>query len=360
MNRDNSKANQLFLELLTSPGGRDNTSFLADYVRFLLRTGDVAGAERWLAALREREPEAPRTVELHARVLERQGRGDEVPALLKKLVEREFDHKDPKDPRILRQAALILEQLGRPAEAEKMYHRYVSAVGEKQPESTILLANFLARRNRLAEALDALDAVAARCPLERVAEAGVSALRLCEARGPDYRRVERWIDAGLKDRPRSADLLLSLADLRDAEGKYDEAIALYRKVLEVRPDDAVALNNLAWLLALHANQPAEALGLLERAFAVVGPAPQLLDTRAVIRARAGRPQEALQDLEDAVAQSPDGLRYFHLTQVRFTLKDRDGARAAWKNSRDLGIKRYEVHGLEREAYRQIQEEMNAQ
>src|SRR5262249_54907070 len=82
MDRKNPRANQLFLELLTTPEGRENTFFVAHYIGFLTRTGDLPRAEQWLAALREREPGRARTVELEARLRKEQGRGGEVPGLI--------------------------------------------------------------------------------------------------------------------------------------------------------------------------------------------------------------------------------------------------------------------------------------
>jgi tetratricopeptide (TPR) repeat protein len=220
------------------------------------------------------------------------------------------------------------------------------------------LVYFLARRQRLAEALDLLDEAAPRCKPERVAQAGVAALRLSPAEGAHFRRVEARIEAARQADPRSGGLLLALADLRDAEGRYDEAITLYRRLLEDQPDNRAALNNLAWLLSLRLGKDAEALQLLEHARAVAGPAPGLLDTRGVVLARAGRPQEALRDLEDAVAQEPRGIGYFHLAQVHLALKDRNEARKAWKRSQELGIKPYQLHPLEREGYRKTEEGIN--
>src|SRR5262249_57993882 len=121
--------------------------------------------------------------------------------------------------------------------------------------------------------------------------------------GPEhFRLVERLIEAGRRASPGSLDLLLTLADLRDAEGQHTEAIRLYRQVLGAAPDNALALNNLAWLLALHEGREDEALELVDRARKVAGDAGSLLGTRGVGLLRLGGPGDAIPHLGGAGAE----------------------------------------------------------
>jgi len=64
--------------------------------------------------------------------------------------------------------------------------------------------------------------------------------------------------------------------LRD---NLEEAVAAYQEVLKLRADDVLALNNLAWLLAVRDGRGEEALSLIERAIEVAGPDGGLLDTQ---------------------------------------------------------------------------------
>ncbi len=95
--------------------------------------------------------------------------------------------------------------------------------------------------------------------------------------------------------------------------------------------------------------------LLDKAIGLAGPRPGLLDTRAVILSRNGQHQNALSDLEEAIAQEPDGVRYFHLAQVFLALDKKDEASRAWKRSGELGVKPFEVHALERESWSMLQQ-----
>jgi tetratricopeptide (TPR) repeat protein len=359
--RDDRKAGELLQALLSTRDG-SNAFFISYYVLFLLRTDDVAGAATWLARLEAKEPKEARTLELQVRVLVKQQQAgkaaekevaktvEEFKALVQEMAKRD-------GPRALRLAATALEQVGRSQEAGALYREYVVKAEDKEPDSALALVGFLARQGDAAEALKTLEKAAPRCTPERVAQTGVAVLRLGKPGPEHFRLVERLIEAGHRARPGSTDLLLSLADLRDAEGQHDRAIELYRQALEKEPDNALALNNLAWLLALHKGRGDEALGLVDRALAVAGRAGGLLDTRGVVLARLGRLPEAIRDLEEAVAETPSGARYFHLAQAYMAAKEPDEARKAWRRAQELGVKPDQVHALERADYRKLQDQL---
>jgi tetratricopeptide (TPR) repeat protein len=54
-----------------------------------------------------------------------------------------------------------------------------------------------------------------------------------------------------------------LAQSYEEAKEYDRAIDRYRKVLAVNPNEPIALNNLAYALAVRRGQPAEAVGYAE-------------------------------------------------------------------------------------------------
>lgn len=94
-----------------------------------------------------------------------------------------------------------------------------------------------------------------------------------------------------------------LAGLYEQDKRSDDAIARYRRVLAIIPDQPVALNNLAYSLAVRKNEPEAALPLAERAYAVSRAAP-IADTLAWIHHLLGHDERAGQLLTDAVSQGP--------------------------------------------------------
>jgi uncharacterized protein (TIGR03790 family) len=94
-----------------------------------------------------------------------------------------------------------------------------------------------------------------------------------------------------------------LASLYDTAGEHTKAIERYRLALALAPNDRIALNNLAYALAVNGNQPREALSLAERAFRL-GPAePNIIDTLAWIHHLLGDDIEAARLFREATQQN---------------------------------------------------------
>jgi Flp pilus assembly protein TadD len=114
--------------------------------------------------------------------------------------------------------------------------------------------------------------------------------------GPAAREYEKALR---KDRT-SFRAHLNLGNVRLSEKRYEAARAEYLRALELRPADAEATNNLAWVAILSGSGREEALRRLEALVAARnatspqadGLTPVLLDTRGVLLDRLGRRPEA--------------------------------------------------------------------
>ena len=111
--------------------------------------------------------------------------------------------------------------------------------------------------------------------------------------------------------PRDVAFMLAVADVAMANGDSSTAEQGYRQLLEVQPDHAPALNNLA-MLHLQLNK-AGALALAERAAALAPTRADMLDTLAQALARDQQLTRAVQVQQRAVALAPD------LADLRLTL-----------------------------------------
>jgi tetratricopeptide (TPR) repeat protein len=141
--------------------------------------------------------------------------------------------------------------------------------------------------------------------------------------------------------------------LYDIQGRYAEAIAIYRQLLEKNQRNLIALNNLAWFVALTEGKGAEALQLMEKAFDLVGPTPELLDTRGVINLKIGQKKKAIQDLEQAVSISESPSRYFHLAQAHLLAGNRNAAIVAFQKATKGGLTEDSLHPLERGEFQRV-------
>jgi cellulose synthase operon protein C len=178
----------------------------------------------------------------------------------------------------------------------------------------------------------------------------VAILRRGNATADQARRVDEQVKAALDKDPKSPALLLILADFRDFQSRFAESQVLYERILQADPANALANNNLAVLLALRPRHGAKALELSQRAIAQAGPAPALLDTRALAYLATGKHEHAVGDLEEAVRVEPTATRYYHLAQAHRAAKNAGAASQALKKAQALGLTPEVLHPLERSTY----------
>src|SRR5262249_30624213 len=138
-------------------------------------------------------------------------------------------------------------------QAEKLYRQ--AAQESTAPDAMLVVAAFLGRHRRLREALDLCDPLWATSKRpEAVAQVATVALY---ANPPDQRqsqRVEQRLREVLQKEPENLPLLLALASVHNLQGRPKEAEDGYRKILELEPNNEIALNNLSWILA-HKEDP---------------------------------------------------------------------------------------------------------
>ena len=104
-----------------------------------------------------------------------------------------------------------------------------------------------------------------------------------------------------------------LGDLQYSRKKYRETIAAYTQALVLSPDNAEALNNLAWLLLTAEDtslrDPAKALELARQAV-ILQPVPHILDTLALAYWSNGHIEQAILAEERALLQNPPERNYY--------------------------------------------------
>ena len=128
-------------------------------------------------------------------------------------------------------------------------------------------------------------------------------------------RLHRAMDASPDDPELHAAYGGVLMELK----RFDEAGKILRHALELAPNSAGALNNLAWFYATapppHANPP-HALELAERA-AILSQEPHILDTLAEALYANGLYEEALEIINEALRKAPPNRPYFLKQRQKF-------------------------------------------
>jgi tetratricopeptide (TPR) repeat protein len=292
--------------------------YLLQMARSFLVNNQVADAEQCLEQLEQSQKDQPPALALKAlkaRILKARKRDDDAIRLLKGFTPEKTSEQ--------LEVASVIEEIKASA-AEEVYRKCVQQ--SSKPEDTLVLAAYLGRQGRVPEALDVCERCLTTCAPEKVALTAVAILYSASAEPLQVERVSKWLQAAVTKYPESHALQVGLANVRNYQGRYEEAMSLYRKAIDPPTPSPEAMNNLAWLLAFH-GQEAEALDLLKRAVDLVGPWPVFLDTRGVVELRLRQINPAVRDLEEASYQREDSPNsYFHLAQAYLAAGKGNGTR----------------------------------
>ena len=158
-------------------------------------------------------------------------------------------------------------------------------------------------QRKLPEAITALREAFTRQPVSALA-VRLHGLQVMADRTAD---AERFAADWLKSNPVDADFISQLGSIDMQRSKFPLAEARYRKVIELQPANAVALNNLAWVL-FQQGKP-EGLQHARKANELAPGEPALMDTLAATLRAAGQLPEAVEWQRKAVAASNGEPRY---------------------------------------------------
>jgi Tfp pilus assembly protein PilF len=126
---------------------------------------------------------------------------------------------------------------------------------------------------------------------------------------------------------------LRLALFDESVGDHDQAIAGYRRVLELQSDNIVVLNNLAYALAVHHNSPADARPFALRAVNLSRRNATIVDTLAWIEHLLGNDMSARMLLIEALRGVPNNADVrLHAAIVFAATGDTAGAEAQLKEA----------------------------
>jgi tetratricopeptide (TPR) repeat protein len=140
-------------------------------------------------------------------------------------------------------------------------------------------------------------------------------------------------DRGLQSMPDDTRLLYSRALLNDDLNHTDSAVRDLRRLLELKPNDADALNALGYTLADRKGDQKEALDLIEKALVLKPDEPAIMDSLGWVQYRLGQMDEAVTHLRTAYAKQPDPEIAAHLGEVLWVSGQKDEAKKIWEQGR---------------------------
>jgi tetratricopeptide (TPR) repeat protein len=235
---------------------------------------------------------------------------------------------DPRDVRALsalRQSYDLQKQTGQAVEKVK---EYAAQEPRSAPVQNFLGALLLTRGDR-AGARTAFQAAKTADPHSVEADFSLVQVNLVEGKFDD---AKRGLQAMISADATNTNAHLWLGNVESTRGDYQAAMEQFRTVLAARPDDPEALNNLAYLLAEHANQTTEALKYAQRAKELVPDSAEYSDTLGWVLYRQGLYPMAVKELERATAKQSSVTSQYHLAMAYAKAGDWNRGRAVLKTA----------------------------
>ena len=219
------------------------------------------------------------------------------------------------------------------------------------PDAVVPLALLLAADGKAAQAFEVLETARPNLSPMKFLTQAVAVLQVGTSGPRQFQQVKGWLDAAMSAEPESSTVRLCMAEYHALRQDYTAAEPLYREILRSEPDNIVALNNLAWILSPRGESLDEALRSIERAINVMGPNPELLDTRARVQIARGSYDRAIEDLTQALESGQTALRYFHLAVAQFKQLKKTEAVQSFREAKNRGLDVKAVHPSDQATYR---------
>lgn len=275
---------------------RDSSELLMLLAEFEADRGNLAAAEEAAISAIEADPQSVDALNLATKLALRARQTDKAARHNDQALRMRAENEPA---RLLH--ARILDARGAREEALKYLESYCQTDrGRNSVGALLTLAEMYQAAGRPEAGAEQIEKAAAIAP---GSPAVLNARLLALAAGRRFGEIRPLAEASLSSGPNDVPLLLSGATVLARAGKeyLEEAMALYRKVLDLEPYQPDALNNLAWLMAVEMGRPREALEQYADPGVTRYPNnPHLLDTRGRIHILLNQYELARADLEKCV------------------------------------------------------------
>jgi tetratricopeptide (TPR) repeat protein len=267
-------------------------------------------------------------------------------------------HNRPKEPDVLFAVGVLSLQL-EDMDGARIYFTRLYETGERRDEAAFYLGQVEERADNPEAALEWYGKVKGSSSVDAQIRTA-----LLKAKSGDVRRAREILQQLRDQGPENAVLLyLVEAEILESVGRSDEAMAIFdsallafpddenllyaralsavkldriavaeqdlRRIIEIDPEHADALNALGYTLADRTDRYEEAKGYIEKAYALKPEEPAILDSMGWIHFRLGDYETALHYLRRALEQMSDGEIAAHLGEVLWAMNRREEALEVW-------------------------------
>jgi len=200
--------------------------------------------------------------------------------------------------------------------------------GERAWLAKLRVAALMAKQGHVPEARRYLADLPAVTIEQRVQVRQAEAALLRDAN--DNAAAYAVLKQALVEHPDTPDLLYDAAMVAEKLDKIDEAEASLRRVVELKPDDAQALNALGYTLVDRTPRTTEGFALIEKAHNLSPDDPFILDSMGWALYRLGKLDDAESYLSRAMKERPDAEIAAHLGEVLWKKGDTARAKEVWQ------------------------------
>lgn len=349
-------------------------------------------ASQWLQIGREKFGDSPRTFLIEAQLLQNMGRAEQAESVLISAVQRYPDHRllryslaqllvqnnkladaalefeyiiqrEPRDFETLYSLVLINLELEEYTKAEPRLRELIGA-GHRLNEANYYLAIILEDRNAIDEAINRYQQINRQSnaylnsqrqilrllvQLERFQEAknwsrqlAASDSRLAPVmptleaealmNADHNERAREVLDQALGNFPDNIDLLFARALLTE---RFDDMTLVerdLRRIIDLDPQNARALNHLGYAMTLRTDRYQEAMDLINRALTVTPDDPAVIDSLGWVQYKLGMLDESISNLRRAFELFPDHEVAAHLGEVLWVNGQQEEALQVWESS----------------------------
>jgi tetratricopeptide (TPR) repeat protein len=188
------------------------------------------------------------------------------------------------------------------------------------PVYRMAVANLFVRTNQYPKAIERFAALTQEFPNRADLH-----MRLAESyrRGGNTQEAYKHFETASKISPRDSMPLIQMVAILEAMGDKEKGLAIYQKILEVSPDNPVALNNLAYNLAESGRDLDQALTYAQKAKQKMPTNLDISDTLGWIYIKKNLSDDAIKIFRDLVRQRPDHVTWrYHLALALFQKGDK--------------------------------------
>jgi tetratricopeptide (TPR) repeat protein len=194
-------------------------------------------------------------------------------------------------------------------------------------------ATLLGRKGQVSEARALIGQIPERQPTDRRAKLAAEVQILKDAQ--QLPQAFALLQGAVQKDPDDADLAYDLAMLADKMGNHAEMERLLRQLMARKPDYHHAFNALGYSLAERNTRLNEAKDLILKALAMAPGDPFITDSLGWVEYRLGNLAEAARLLREAYAKRADVEISLHLGEVLWVMGEREAARQAFGQARDM-------------------------